>query len=389
MNKKSVNFLKNCIEIYSPSGKEERYSKFLGNFLKKHNFEVRFDKVGNLIAEKGEGKPIVMFSSHMDTIPGELPIIEKNGKIYGRGAVDCKSSLAAMVYALIQYDFNRDIAGKIIFSGIVREEDSLIGIKELLNANINPDFAIFGEPTKIDQICIGYKGRLCLGFRVLSSTGHVASSWQYVNSIEICLEIWNIIKITCWKLTEKIRNAQEKRTKYFDKIIPNLTVISGGNLTNCVPSECIIQVDIRFPPTINSNSILSEIRTNILEFQNLYELQHQTQLKIQENISSLVEGFEVSKNESIIGALRWAIYKELQKKPSLIKKTGTTFINQIGIEFKIPSITYGPGDPKLEHTDSEFIDINEYLQCIEIYKKFLTKFYKIYRKKDGRKSKLD
>jgi len=385
MNEEAINFLRTCIEIYSPSGKEKKYSNFLAEFLKEHNFKVSFDSVGNLIAEKGKGKPVILFSSHMDTIPGKLPVFEEDGKLYGRGAVDCKPSLAAMVYSLTQYNFNKDIIGKIIFSGIVREEESLVGIRELIKSDIDPDFAIFGEPTGINQICIGYKGRLSLAFRVLSTTGHVASSWQYNNAIEISLEIWNIIKVVCWKLNESLLKTKLNKTRYFDKIIPNVTVITGGYLTNCVPSECTIKIDIRFPPSINSNIIINEIRNRILEFQNSYEKNHRTKIRIQENISSLVEGFEIKENEFIIGALRWAIYNTIKEKPVLIKKTGTTFINNIGIEFKIPSITYGPGDPKLEHTDLEFIDLNEYLKSIEIYQKFLTKFYRMYKKKAERK----
>ena len=265
MDEKAKEFLKKCIEIYSPSGEEKEYSEFLADFLKKHDFIVRFDKVGNLIAEKGSGKPKLLLVSHMDTIPGELPVIEKDGKIYGRGAVDCKSSLAAMVYSISQYNFKQENAGKIIFSGIIREEDSLIGIEEFMNSNIQPDYAIFGEPTNINQICIGYKGRICLGFRVLSESGHVASSWLHVNAIEVCLEIWKMVKGACWHLTENYCKKSVK-TKYYNQIIPNLTVISGGHLTNCIPSESVIQVDIRFPPSINSEKILSEIRKSILNF---------------------------------------------------------------------------------------------------------------------------
>ena len=51
------------------------------------------------------------------------------------------------------------------------------------------------------------------------------------------------------------------------------------------------------------------------------------------------------------------------------------------MSYKIPSITYGPGDPKLEHTDDEFIDLDEYSKCIEVYSKFYTKFFEIYQKK--------
>jgi LysW-gamma-L-lysine carboxypeptidase len=372
-------FLKKCIELYSPSGQEEEYSIFIADFLKKNGFKVNFDKVGNIIAEKGKGKPEILLVSHLDTIPGELPVIEKDGKIYGRGAVDCKPSLAAMVYSLSQINFEQEDVGKIIFAGLIREEDSLIGIQEFIKSDIKPDFSIFGEPTKINQICIGYKGRLCIGFKILTQTGHVASSWQYINSIEIGIEIWNIIKGVCWKLTQQHCPTNEPK-KYFNKIIPNLSIISGGQYTNCVPATCEMHIDIRFPPEINSQLLLTEIRNTIIDFKHVYENNVKGEFQVQENISSLIEGFEVSGNELIVGALRWAIFNTIKEKPTLIKKTGTTFINQIGIEFNIPSITYGPGDPKLEHTNEEFIEIKEFTKCIEVYVKFISKINENYKK---------
>jgi LysW-gamma-L-lysine carboxypeptidase len=381
MNDPAITFLKKCIELYSPSGHEKQFSEFLEAYLNKFGFNTKFDKVGNLIAEKGSGKPTLLLISHMDTIPGELPVFEENGKIFGRGAVDCKPALAAMIYSLGQLDFEKDIIGKVIFSGIVHEEDSLLGIEQFIKSEINPDFAIFGEPTRIDQICIGYKGRLCIGFKVISETGHVASSWEYINAVEVCLEIWNIIKGVCWQLTETYCPKND-RIKYFNKIIPTLTIISGGELTNCVPSECTFHVDIRFPPSINSEFALNEIRKKILNFKQLYETQKNKSFHIEESILSRIEGFEAKQSEMIIGALRWSIFKTLKKKPKLIKKTGTTFINAIGIHYGIPSITYGPGDPKLEHTVKEFIEIEEYLKSIEIYSKFFSKFYSMYHQQN-------
>ena len=380
MSEKAKDFLKKCIEIYSPSGQEKEYAKFIAEFLKDHEFIVHFDKVGNLISEKGTGKPVLLLISHMDTIPGELPVIEKNGKIYGRGAVDCKSSLAAMVFSISQYNFESKNAGKIIFGGIVSEESDLIGIDTFLKSEIKPDCAIFGEPTKVNQICIGYKGRLCVGFKILTETGHVANSWQYVNAIEVCLEIWNMVKGVCWQLNE-IYCKDKEAGKYYDKIIPNLTMISGGHLTNCVPSECVIQIDIRFPPYITSEVILKEMRNTILNFKHVYQEQTKKEFQIQENISSLIEGFEAKGNELVIGALKWAIFNTLREKAIMIKKTGTTFINSIGIHYKIPSITYGPGNPKLEHTKEEFIEVEEYIKSIEIYLKFFEKFFELYLKK--------
>ncbi len=380
MNEEAKDFLRKCIGFYSPSGQEQEIATFLSDFLEKKGFKVYFDEVGNLIAEKGSGKPVLLLVSHMDTIPGELPIVEKDGKIFGRGAVDCKASLAAMVYSISQFDIEREKAGKIVFGGIVREESARDGIDQFIKSDIQPDHVIFGEPTKINQICIGYKGRLCIGYRVLSQTGHVASAWQYVNAIDVCLEIWKMIKGVCWQLTE-LYCPKNQITKYYNQVIPTLTIISGGVLTNCVPSECEIHIDIRFPKNVKSEILLSEIRKYVLNFKEVYQKQCRIEYQIQENISSLIDGFEAKGDEIIIGALRWAIFKTLKNKSKLIKKTGTTFINVIGIHYGIPSITYGPGDPKLEHTDKEFIEIGEYLRTIEIYSKFFPKFFEIHRKK--------
>jgi LysW-gamma-L-lysine carboxypeptidase len=382
-NEEALGFLENCIRIYSPSGEERAYSLFLSDFLKLNGFKVNLDKVGNLIAEKGKGEPTLLLSSHLDTIPGELPIQKKDGKLYGRGTVDCKSSLAAMVYSVGNFNFDELDTGKIIFAGIVQEERSLLGINELLRSDIEPDYALFGEPTEIDQICIGYKGRLSIGYSVLTKQGHVASAWLYNNAIEILLEIWNSIQKVCNDLNTTIESKSQK-TKYFDKIIPNLTVISGGDpdMTNCVPSKASIHVDIRFPPSIKSNEILKHIAEKVNKTLQKHRKDTNVPIKMERTISSRVEGYEIEGNSILTGALRWSIYKTLKRKPKLIKKTGTTFINQIGIHFKVPSITYGPGDPKLEHSDEEYIEISEFLEAIKIYKKFFSKLFELHKRKN-------
>ncbi|MHA1146865.1 MAG: M20/M25/M40 family metallo-hydrolase [Promethearchaeota archaeon] len=379
MKEEAKRFLKECLEIYSPSGQENDYTNFIANFLKKYGFKVNFDKIGNLIAEKGKGKPVLLLVSHLDTSPGMLPVTENEGKIFGRGAIDCKPSLASLVYSICKYDFDKWKEGTVIFAGIVREKDSAEGIEEFIKSNITPDYAIIGEPTKVNQICIGYKGRLCIGYKVLSTSGHVASSWQYVNSIEIALEVWKMVKGVCWQLTEAYCK-KDKSKKYYNQIIPNLTIISGGQRTDYVPNECIIQIDIRFPPSISLKLLVNEIRSSVLNFKNAYQQSCKVEFRVQENISSLMNAYEVEGDILTIGALRWAIFQTIKEKARLIRRTGTKFINAIGMHYGVPSISYGPGELKKENMNQEFIDIDEYLSTIEIYSKFYDKFYEIYEK---------
>ena len=116
----AVSLLKNMLEIYSPSGQEHELSSFLLAETKKLGFHSRRDDAGNMIVESGQGSPRVLLCGHMDTVPGNLETRLEEAKIRGRGAVDAKSSLAAMIVATSKL---RDkFSGRILLLGVVDEE---------------------------------------------------------------------------------------------------------------------------------------------------------------------------------------------------------------------------------------------------------------------------
>ncbi|MCD6470133.1 M20/M25/M40 family metallo-hydrolase, partial [Candidatus Bathyarchaeota archaeon] len=154
MKKDPVEFLKHMLEIYSPSGKEEKLSSFLAEELRTLGFEeVWKDEAGNVYGAVGKGSPIVLMCGHMDTVPGEIPVKVKNGRLYGRGAVDAKSSLAAMILAAANLKNSLlKIGGRIIVAGVVDEEGGGRGIKQLIREGLKVDYAFFGEPSGIGNI---------------------------------------------------------------------------------------------------------------------------------------------------------------------------------------------------------------------------------------------
>ena len=77
----------------------------------------------------------------------------------------------------------------------------------------------------------------------------------------------------------------------------------------------------------------------------------------------------------------------LIKVASFSRKTGTGDMNVLGNELKIPVVTYGPGDSRLDHTPNEHIDIQEYLDSIEVLRKALTKLPELVKKRKARKPK--
>ena len=125
-------FLKKSLQIPSVSGNEEEFGTFLLQYLKDIGFKAWKDSVGNIIGEVGKGKPVILLCSHMDTVIGSVPVKTEEGKLYGRGAVDAKGSLCAMVCAAAR--FAGKTFPKIVVAGIVEEETTCRGINTLLES---------------------------------------------------------------------------------------------------------------------------------------------------------------------------------------------------------------------------------------------------------------
>ncbi|MEM3587545.1 MAG: M20/M25/M40 family metallo-hydrolase, partial [Candidatus Jordarchaeaceae archaeon] len=91
--------------------------------------------------------------------------------------------------------------------------------------------------------------------------------------------------------------------------------------------------------------------------------------QIDYQVLSQIEGFRAEKDSTIVKGLAKAIREIKNKEPRYIRKTGTCFMNLIGRWLNIQTVSYGPGDPALEHTNNEHIEKQEFLESIEIFKK--------------------
>jgi LysW-gamma-L-lysine carboxypeptidase len=93
----------------------------------------------------------------------------------------------------------------------------------------------------------------------------------------------------------------------------------------------------------------------------------------------------------LVRALSLSIIDVRKKSPILVRKTGTGDMNILGNTFKIPVVTYGPGDPHSSHTVDERIEIKEYLASIEVFGRalfHLSRLHHIKRKTTETKAKI-
>ncbi len=88
----ALDFFKDLIKIPSLSGNEAEIAEYLTEFLRSQDFEILPSPLGNVIGRKGQGSPVLLLVSHMDTVSTENPFREDDHHFYGTGVVDCKAS---------------------------------------------------------------------------------------------------------------------------------------------------------------------------------------------------------------------------------------------------------------------------------------------------------
>jgi LysW-gamma-L-lysine carboxypeptidase len=363
----AVNLLKEMVEIYSPTGKEQEIASFLVNEMEKLGFSVRQDRAGNVIGEHPGTHPKILLCGHMDTVTGLIPPRIDGGTLYGRGSVDAKGPLATFIVAASQL-IKEGYPSGITLIGVVDEEGEGKGVKQILEDGVDVDYAVFGEPTNADTITVAYRGSILLNLRFETKTGHSSAPWLFENSIEKAIEFWEKFG------SHKIIHGEAD--SHFNNISYCLERISGGVSGSVVPPHCEIEVGVRIPPQVKIKEFMDKVEFLIKSF-NAENPEVSTQLIVKD----ATEAYTADTRSLLVRALSRSIWKVCKKRATLVRKTGTGDMNIFGNHIKIPVVTYGPGDPHLDHTPNEHILMDEYMTGINVLKETLKEIIKMEKKK--------
>jgi len=181
-----IGFLRDIVAIPSLSGQEEPVIRRIEQEMRDVGFdEVRIDPLGNILGRVGDGPRVVAFDAHIDTVDvqdrdqwecdpfkGKL----EDGLVYGRGAVDQKAGMAAMVHAgAIMKELGLLEGVQVWMVGSVMEEDcdGLCWNYILQEKELAPEFVISTEPTNM-RLNRGHRGRMEIRVRVRGRSCHGA-----------------------------------------------------------------------------------------------------------------------------------------------------------------------------------------------------------------------
>jgi len=354
----ALNLLRRLVEIYSPYGQEDEISSFLLEELESLGLESWRDEVGNVYAKVGGGRPTLLLCGHMDTVPGKLPTKVEGSFLHGRGAVDAKPALAAMILAMERLE-SASLRGSVLLLGVVDEEGMGRGIRNFMTKDYAVDYAVFGEPSGVEGITIGYKGSVQLKVVCRTEAGHSAAPWLFENAIESAYDLWTRIR--------SLRLPEEKAESKFYSITSCLTQMRGGSPATVVPSESELLIDLRIPPSISPDRVVREIEQFVAEA----EASHKAKFELV--VLDQSYPYEADKSSPLVRAFLWAIRRVRGAQVKLLRKTGTSDMNLLQSNANIPMIAYGAGNSHLDHTADEKVDLEEFLDSIDVYEQAIRK----------------
>ena len=352
--------------------------EILSRRLTKVGFQVEsmpFGEVTNLWATHGTGKPLFVFAGHTDVVPtGTLddwlsdpfnPQI-RDGHLYGRGAADMKSSLAAMVVAAESFiSKHPQHTGTIGFLITSDEEDIAIDgtvkvMKELKRRDQHIDYCVVGEPSSSnhlgDTIRVGRRGSLNGKLTLTGKLGHVAYPDETASALHEALRV----------LTPLVNKQWDGGNDFFRETTFQISNLNAGTgVENVIPDRVEVAFNFRFN-TLQTEELLKQAVDTVLNQINP-EVSPKLEWRLSGNPFLSEQGLLT---EAVVDAIQTVCQLETVKSTS----GGTSdarFIVPGGTE----AVELGPINATI-HRINERVAVNDLQPLARIYEETLSKTLK-------------
>ena len=375
-------FLQDMIRIPSYSTHEKELAERLAAEMEKVGFrDVRIDRIGNVVGRIGIGSgPVLLYGSHMDVIGvGDASKWKHDpfgaelddGILYGRGAVDMKGAIAAMVYgakALLARDV--PLRGELYLAGTVQEEPCEgLGMKVLIEEEgLIPDYVLLGEPTDL-QVCRGQRGRMEIKVVTHGRACHASTPELGENAIYTASRLIFGVEMTSTQLAED---------KFLGPGTLSVTHIENtAGSRNVVPDSCTFYIDRRLTLGETEAKALAEIQGVLLREE------VDATICIPEYTSTSFTGYKararayhpawaLDRDHPFVRQVSKALRVELGYRPSIGKWSfSTDGVYTMGTA-GIPTLGFGPGEEGYAHVADERVHMDDVARAAQGYARIAT-----------------
>lgn len=367
MDKELIGLLQRLIQIDSQNPiKDEReiilfiksYLDKLGILSKVYEFKKNHP---NLVCrlKSTNSKRTIILTPHVDTVPatgiwrfGPFSGKIHQGKIYGRGATDCKVNVAVSLY-LIKKLKEKNIVLKnldLLFAFCADEETgSYYGTIPLMKKLRGIDYGVVLDADEFN-IVVAQKGLLHLRVELLGREAHGAYPDRGINAISKGVRILN--EILNYKFTCKNHALLKKPTL-------NIGRFGGGDKVNIVAGYAFFELDFRYIPGLTKEKIIAAV-TKIIQ---------KHQIKFRLKILAEQTPIEINKNSFLIRNLKKVLTAN-QIMPKIVPSFGATVINFLkdrGIE----TFAFGFGTKKCAHIKNEYVKIGNLDKGVKVLEEYV------------------
>jgi succinyl-diaminopimelate desuccinylase len=261
-----LSILKDIIAIQSVNDHEKDVAVYLKQLFDETGIKNDILPLGdsktraNLVAEIGNGKPVLAISGHMDVVEVDadrwdtdpFTLTEKDGNLYGRGATDMKAGLVAMVIAMLELkESGAKIPGTIRLLATAGEEVGMPGAKAFKDQGYmdDVDALLITEPSGIYRAIYANKGELNVTVKSAGKAAHSSMPYLGNNAVEHLIAVLQKIKTEVKDITADFNND------VLGKTVINIDTIKGGNQVNAIPSAAEAEINIRTIPEFDNAKI--------------------------------------------------------------------------------------------------------------------------------------
>ncbi|HCU9093795.1 TPA: ArgE/DapE family deacylase [Staphylococcus aureus] len=399
--KEKIQLLADIVELQTENNNEIDVCNYLKDLFDKYDIKSEILKVNehraNIVAEIGNGSPILALSGHMDVVDAgnqdnwtypPFQLTEKAGKLYGRGTTDMKGGLMALVITLIELkEQNQLPQGTIRLLATAGEEKEQEGAKLLADKGYldDVDGLIIAEPTG-SGIYYAHKGSMSCKVTATGKAVHSSVPFIGDNAIDTLLEFYNLFKEKYSELKQQDtkheldvapmfksligKEISEEDANYASGLTAVCSIINDGKQFNSVPDEASLEFNVRPVPEYDNDFIESF-------FQNIINDVDSNKLSL--DIPSNHRPVTSDKNSKLITTIKDVASSYVEQDEifvsALVGATdASSFLgdNKDNVDLAI----FGPGNPLMAHQIDEYIEKDMYLKYIDIFKEASIKYLK-------------
>ncbi|WP_125588108.1 ArgE/DapE family deacylase [Companilactobacillus jidongensis] len=372
-----IQVLSDLVAINTANNNEKEVAEYLQNLFSNHGIKSKMIKYSdtryNLVAEIGSGKPVLAVSGHMDTVDtGDTTqwntdphkLTEKDGNLYGLGAVDMKSGLSALVIAMIElHENNQPTSGTVRLLATIAEEVGEYGADQLTSEGYmdDADALLIGEPGGYNFVYT-HMGSLDLKVTSEGKAAHSSMPDSGNNAIDHLLNF----------LSQA--NSQFKNTGKSDPVmgnfIFNVTTIKGGTQVNAIPGHAEAEINSRTLPQYTSDQVLNDIRL-LVDKLNSENNDYHLNIKVIMKLNPV----KAAKDSKLLKISRQVAKEHTGLDVGKYGIAGTTdaamFLRDKPDDFAF--VMFGPGNDT-PHQVNEYVNKEMYLKFIDMYKDIFVKY---------------